>query len=134
MDYLNIKLPIEKLKLLDIGLVYIFGSKAEGLAGKLSDIDIGVVFVNPKIVKGDTRKIYNELYEIFSNVFQSANIDVVLMERASLELRFDVISHGKILFAISPDFRFDFESRINLLYMDFKPLLKNFDKAVLERI
>jgi hypothetical protein len=51
-----------------------------------------------------------------------------------LELQFDVIRHGKVLFESSPDTRMDFEEHVAALYRDFKPLLKQFNSAVLERI
>ena len=54
-----------KLRELQVGLVYLFGSQAEGVAGKLSDIDIGVVFTNPAIVHDDTFPVYGKLYDIF---------------------------------------------------------------------
>lgn len=100
----------------------------------MSDTDIGIVFESPRTVRGDTSIVYNALYDIFSDVFGSDNIDIVLLERAGLELCFDVISHGKVLFAGSDEFRHSFEHRIAMLYMDFKPLLKNFNRATLARI
>ena len=130
----KIELPERRLKKLEVGLIYLFGSHAEGAAGELSDIDIGIVFSNPGIAKGNTLKIYNELYYIFSDIFGSNKLDIVLLERASLELKFDVIAHGKVIFQISSDFRYDFEDRINMLYVDFKPILNNFDKSVLSRL
>lgn len=123
-----------ELQKLEVGLVYLFGSYAEDKAGKMSDIDIGVLFKNPSIARGDTLKIYNKLYDIFSEIFKHHNIDLVLLERASLELRFDAIKYGKPIFEISSDFRYNFEEKTTMLYADFKPLLNNFDKAVLERI
>ena len=130
----KIKLPIGRLKRLKVGLVYLFGSYAEGLAGKLSDIDIGIVFTDPMIARGNTLTVYNELYDIFSDVFESGNLDIILLERSPLELNFDVISHGKVIFEILPDFRFDFEHRTNMLYADYKPILNDFDKTVLSQL
>lgn len=133
-DIDKIKLPSKKLKEFKVALVYLFGSQAEGVSGKMSDIDIGVVFSDPKIASGNTLAIYNQLYDIFCVAFGSENLDIVLLERANLELNFDVVTHGKVLFEKSPDLRGDFEHRVTMLYADFKPLLDNFDKAVLSRI
>lgn len=130
----KIKLPKDRLKKLQVGLVYLFGSYAEERAGKLSDIDIGIVFTDSRIAKGNTLSIYNELYDIFSDIFKTGNLDLVLLERASLELNFDAIKYGKVIFESSAEFKDDFEHRISMLYADFKPLLNNFDKAVLARI
>lgn len=131
------EIPVEKLKALQVGLLYLFGSRAEGIAGPSSDIDVGLVFADPKIVQGNTTKIYGELFDIFSDVFDMSNfrtIDIVFLERATLELRFDAISHGVVLFEISPDFRLTFEERTEALYRDFKPVLDGFNRAVLERV
>ncbi len=133
-DINKIQLPIGELKHLKVGLVYLFGSHAEGVAGKLSDVDIGVVFSDPRVSSRDTLEVYNILFDIFSLALDTENVDIVFLERAFLELRFDVISHGKILFMESDDFRYDFEHRTTMLYADFKPVLNNFDNAVLSRL
>lgn len=137
INYKNIRLPADELKKLKVGLVYLFGSHAEGVAGPASDYDIGIVFTDSTIVRGNTIEIYNALYNTFSDIFDLSNfkaIDIVFLERAPLELRFDVISHGVVLFEISPEFRADFEERVEMLYRDFKPLLDEFDRTILERI
>jgi len=133
INYKNIKLPADELKKLKVGMVYLFGSYAEGVAGPASDYDIGVVFADPTIVHGNTTEIYNVLYDIFSDIFDLSNfraIDIVFLERVSLELRFDVISHGVVLFEISPEFRLDFEERVEMLYRDFKPFLDEFNRTI----
>ena len=137
VDMGKIKLPANKLKELNIGLVYLFGSEAEGTAGPLSDVDIGVVFTDTRIARGDTLDIYNKLYYILTDHFDMSNfrnMDIVFLERASLELRFDAISHGVPLFEISTDFRMNFEERVTALYRDFLPILKANNEAVLARI
>lgn len=137
VDVNKIKLPADKLKSLNVGLVYLFGSEAEGTAGPLSDVDIGIMFTDPKIVRGDTLQIYNDLYDILTCHFDMSNfrnMDIVFLERASLELRFNVISSGISLFEISTDFRMDFEERTAALYRDFMPILKANNEAVLAKI
>lgn len=137
MTIKNLKLPIKKLKDLNVGLVYLFGSQVEGASGPASDFDIGIVFVNQDVARGDTTETYNALYDIFSEVLDLSNfrsVDMVFLERTSLELRFNAISHGVLLFEISSEFRLNFEERTEALYRDFRPLLKEFNKAVLEKI
>ena len=133
-DYRSIKLPVKRLHELSAGIVYLFGSYAEEAAGRLSDVDIGVVFRDPSIVHGNTFPVYNRLYDLFSDSFDCGNLDIILLERASLELQFDVITHGIVLFESSFEFRDNYEHRIVMLYADFKPLLNAFDQAVLSRI
>lgn len=123
-----------RLQGLGVGLVYLFGSHAEGTSGPLSDIDLGIVFADPNISRGNTLSIYSQLYDLFSNNTHSENLDIVLLERASLELRFDVVRYGKLLFFISLEFKDKFEHHTLMLYADFKPILNQFDQAVLSRI
>ena len=129
------QLPHEDLKRLGVEVVYLFGSQAEGVAGKASDIDIGIVLKEsaPK----PTTELYNKLFHILHGCFDMSNfrtMDIVFLQRASLELQFDVIRHGKVLFESSSDVRMNFEERVATLYRDFKPILKQFNNAILERI
>lgn len=126
-----------KLKDLDVGAVYLFGSHAEKKEGVLSDIDIAVLFDNSCKIYENMSSIYNKLYDIFSEIFDLSNfknIDIVFLQRAPLELRFDVIKHGQILLDILPEQRINFEHNTAMLYMDYKPILENFNKAVLANI
>lgn len=124
----------DRLKAMGIELVYLFGSYAEGVNHPLSDVDIGIVFAENFTVPEDLQAIYNQLYDIFTDVFPEKNVDIVFLQRAGLELSFDAIAHGKVLFESSEGKRFDFEERITILYADFKPLLDEFNQAVINRI
>ena len=131
------RLPKKVLQNLDVEVVYLFGSQAEGTAGASSDIDIGVLLKKPIPQTESITPIYNALYEIFSDSFDMSNfrvIDIVFLDRASLELCFDVIQHGIVLHESSPAIRLDFEDRIAALYRDFKPVLRQFNNGVLEKI
>ena len=130
-------LPEDALLKLGVGAVYLFGSHAEGVAGEGSDIDVGVVMKDPRAHRSKITPLYEKLYNILSDVFDMSNfrtIDIVFLERASLELCFDAITHGKVLFESSSDFRLDFEERVAAKYRDFKPLLEMFNQAVLARV
>ena len=125
---------IKKLKKLNIGIVYLFGSFVDNLQTENSDIDIGIIAIK-QIKNNKTRnKTYIELYEIFSNIFKKRNIDLVFLDRTNLELKFDVIKHSKVLYEISSEFRLDFEEKINIMYVDFKPILNEFNNAIIGNI
>lgn len=131
------QLPEKEMKRLGVDVVYLFGSQAEGVAGETSDIDIGILLKTPIPKSESITPIYNSLFNIFSDSFNMSNfrtIDIVFLDRAPLELCFDVIRHGTVLFESSPNVRMNFEERMTMLYRDFKPLLKQFNNAVLERI
>jgi uncharacterized protein len=130
-------LPVKKLQDLGVGLVYLFGSYAEEVAGPGSDVDVAVVMNDPRIAQGSTGELYNTLFDIFSDVFDLSDfktIDIVFLDKAPLELSFDVITHGAILYETSSDARLDFEERIEARYRDFYPILQEFNRAILERV
>ena len=128
------KKQIEHLQKLHVNLVYLFGSLAEGKNQPLSDVDIGVVFFSKFIHRNNFNKVYNELYDIFTNVYPDESIDIVFLQKAGLELCFDAITNGQILYEFSKDERFQFEEKINIFFADFNPLLREFDKAIMNRI
>ncbi len=132
----NIDLPRkieDKLKNLGIMLVYMFGSVAESIDRPGSDLDIGVVF-EPGELRTNLNQAHGQVYDVFTEIFPGRNLDIVFLQRANLELCFDVISHGKVVFQTSEAARLDFEERISLLYADFHPIMQEFNRAVLERI
>ena len=123
-----------RLRSLGVSLVYLFGSVAEGTAHDQSDLDIGIVLEDYRRLQSDSFAVYNELYDILTDAFPLSNIDIVFLQAAGLEVCFDAIKHGRLLFASSADARYGFEEKIMILYADFKPLLNSFNDAVLERI
>lgn len=118
---------------LGVSLVYLFGSHAEGNSLPLSDIDIGVVFSDESILTKEPGMVYNKLYDIFTDVFAGKKVDIVFLQKATLELRFDVIRHGIILYIASAIDKLNFEEKTMLFYADFKPILDEFNQAVLNR-
>lgn len=124
---------LKKIKNLGLSVVYLFGSYAEGKSLPFSDVDIAVLFKEASRLDDDIGGIYNELYDVFTGLFPSKNMDIVFLQKANLELCFDVVSHGKVIYEDSRDARLNFEERINYLYADFKPLLKEINQAILNR-
>lgn len=130
-------LPVEELAAHGVSILYLFGSQAEGVAGPTSDIDVAVVFRDSGVLAHRSSELYQKLYDILTDVFDMSNfrnIDIVFLDRAPLELRFDVVRHGSVLYETDPDARLDFEERTAALYRDFKPMLDLSDEAILARI
>lgn len=131
------KFPEDKLKNLGVAGVYLFGSQAEGAAGKLSDFDAAVLFKDAKKAFGDTSEVYGQLYDIFSDTFKLKgfkNIDIVLLPNASLQLRYRIVTMGKILYSGDDKIIMDHKEKTMLEYADFAPIRNLFNKAVLARI
>ena len=123
----------KELNRLNVGIVYIFGSTAQGIAKRGSDIDIGIVFTDSG-VNCRSFKVYEELYKLFSNVYRNKETDIVFLQDAHISLQLDAVKHGRVTYQISPEFRANYEEKIILQYCDFEPILRGFDKAILERI
>jgi len=99
-------------------LIYLFGSKATGRCSKLSDIDIAVLLNN-----GDNFNLKDLLLDLifeFSKLFRSDKIDLVILNKASLAVQYNVISNGKILYEINIETRCNYETSLISLYLDFK--------------
>ncbi len=125
--------PKKRLEASGVTIVYLFGSRAEGKASASSDIDIGVVFKREPRDE-EVARLYAETYDIFTDLFPNCTVDIVFLQKTNLELRFDAVSHGEVLFETSEEHRLTFEEDSMLMYADFKPLLDEFDKSILERI
>lgn len=131
----------KQLGRLGVIAVYLFGSRAQGRAGPLSDFDFGVLLrEHGALDGGQSLTLYDKLYDIFSplcpRTLKNDIIDIVFLDspRVPLELKFHVITRGKILFDRLPQQRADFESLITLKYADFQPTLTMFDRALLARL
>lgn len=136
MDF-NINAKIQQqLKELGVITLYLFGSRAQGISDELSDFDFAVLMDKSGVKRGD--KTYDVLYDLLSplcpRTLQNDVIDIVFLNKASLELRFHVIRYGKVLFDAQPLQRGRFEERTLNEYCDFKPLLNIFDKTILASI
>jgi predicted nucleotidyltransferase len=100
-------------------LVYLFGSRALHGAGPISDFDIAVYF-------SDTpeQRIKYKLEHQLATVLDTSRLDIVVLNRAPVELRYSVILEGLIVHAVSASARVDFESLTLDLYGDFLPVLR----------
>lgn len=135
----RIKLPLQELKRLKVGLVYLFGSEALGIETPLSDVDIGIVFFDRKILDDFRmrRKTYTELYDVFADIFPSIlerELDIVFLQQTPLDFQYNVILKGKVLYQKNPQFQADYEEQVLDQYLDFKPVVDYFDQIFLERL
>lgn len=106
-------------------LVYLFGSRANGKTGPLSDYDFAV-YLDEKDAKKrfDTRlKLIAEISEIF----KTDKVDIcVLNDIESPELKYNIIKEGKVIFEKEP-YKILVEPRIMSEYFDFHTLLLKYN-------
>lgn len=117
----------------DVVAVYLFGSRASGTAGPLSDIDIAVL-----LRKGLGNGIYSEKEMDYlgksNEILRTDEVSFVLLNKAPLTIQYGVISEAKVLFSRDEDARLSFEERVIDEYMDFRPVLDDYDREFLRQI
>ncbi len=103
-----------------VNAAYLAGSLSSRTSfGHLTDVDIAILLMEQ--IKSDQFLDY-QLY-FFSELakrLESDNIDVVILNQASLLLKLQVIKYGQILFSRDEKQRISFETKAVMDYLDFK--------------
>lgn len=100
----------------EITAAYLFGSRAEGLARKDSDIDIAVLLSpKPENVLEYRITLSGELENLFHK-----RIDLIVLNASPLLLQFQVIKKGRLLFEKNPEERALYQMRIMSRYYDYR--------------
>jgi len=116
----------------NLQLIYLFGSKATGRDTNVSDIDIAVLLNNYEAY--NLKNLILDLIFNFSKVFCSDKIDLVILNKASLAIQYNVISDGKILYELNPETRYNYEVNLISLYLDFKRYEDEYYEAMHKQI
>lgn len=104
-----------------IKLVYLFGSRASGHAGPLSDFDFAVYLQENNKLK--RFKIKLQLIAKLNKLLKNNSIDVVILNDAtSPELKYNILTGGKLIYSRIP-FKILVEPRILNEYFDFRQSL-----------
>jgi predicted nucleotidyltransferase len=104
-----------------VKLVYFFGSQAVGTAGPLSDYDFAVYVETAR--KSKSLDIRLGLMDQISRLLKSDKVDVVVLnEVASPEMKYLVISTGRLIFEREP-YKVLVEPKILHEYFDFREML-----------
>ncbi|MDI6728288.1 MAG: nucleotidyltransferase domain-containing protein [Thermodesulfovibrionales bacterium] len=113
-------------------LAYLFGSEAKGTSGVLSDIDVAM-FVDKGVDKSerfDMRlRLSNELSSIMNRM-----VDLVILNDSPVQLSYEIIKHGKVIFCKDKSMQVDFETEILSRYLDRRYYDKRHAELILERI
>lgn len=100
----------------EIIAVYLFGSYPE-LKDQAGDVDLAVLLKNP--VKSQV-SVYMDLYPELAEAFAPLEVDLLFLNSASLPVRFEVVSTGKLVYSADDNKRTDFEYIVSGEYMDFR--------------
>lgn len=127
-----------------LALVYLFGSQAltgeKILAGKkvipenpLTDIDVGVVTMDPLPDSSLRYKFYAALYNDLEDLFMPLRLDLVLLEENHSVFQLEAIK-GICIYMINEEKKDDYEIMILRRAADFQPFLEKYFQEVLEEI
>lgn len=107
---------------------YLYGSAARGTMGEDSDVDIAVFLENPKqdpLLEAD---ISLELEQTLDR-----GVDVRIINHAPAIFTNQVLKEGILLFSRDEPLRINFVVRNINEYLDFLPIINEYDKKRLER-
>lgn len=112
-----------------VAFAYLFGSRATGTERSASDADVAVM---PARELGllDQGRLANRLAQALG----ASEVDLVLLDRASLELRGRVVQEGRLVFSADEPRRVAFEVRTRSEYFDYLPTLKAHTRRYIEQV
>jgi predicted nucleotidyltransferase len=110
-----------------IELVYLFGSYASGSEGPVSDYDIAALY--SKMPAAAER--YNLAHKL-AVLLMTDRIDLVVLNYAPIELRYNVIATGVVIYEQNLAVRVEFEANTLSRYGDYLPVLRRQRKEILE--
>ncbi len=120
IQLLRDKLPDILVGLNKISLVYLFGSRIERHLGPMSDYDLGVL-----IDRGaDAGQVHARLTHELVRALQTDRVDVVVLNRALIELAYTIIAQGKVLYQRNVAARVEYEAQVMNRYGDYLPVLR----------
>jgi uncharacterized protein len=116
----------------DIAAAYLFGSLAQGTATPHSDVDIAILLA----LSDDQEQLAMRRLELIAGLSPYANrqMDVVVLNQASLLLRHEVLLHGRRLYEGNRLKRVEFEVRTHKLFNDVRPMMDYFNQDLLQKI
>jgi predicted nucleotidyltransferase len=109
-----------------VALAYLFGSQATGRAGAQSDCDLAVLF-DCKVTSDDRYLLAHQLTELLDR-----DVDLVDLACAPVELVYNVIATGQILYEKDRTTRVEFKARALGLYFAQLPTLREQRRSLLE--
>ncbi len=108
-----------------VDVAYLFGSRARGTSGVRSDVDVGVLYPEapPPTFEGLPLALEADLENRFG-----LPVEVVVLNRAPVDLRHRVLRDGILVLDRNPSLRIRFEVQTRNEYFDLEPILKVYRK------
>lgn len=117
----------------DALFAYIFGSVVKATAHSNSDVDIAVYFANiAEGSKGDIQAVDKQINTaLILEPIAKRPVDVVVLNRASIDLRQNILLHGRLLFCRDQAVHKHFKLQQLRDYQDFsmlEPIFRRYRK------
>ena len=119
-----------------VKFAYIFGSVLHSEKfRKNSDIDLAF-FIDRSLYKKDPLSASAPAFIAATEVGLLLNhqTDVIILNSASIETAYQVITTGKVLYETNHEERIEYEISLKGLYYDFKPFLEELRKKSISRL
>lgn len=100
-------------------LVYLFGSQVQGRPGPRSDYDFAVLFEDEPSLR-ERSALIHQLVQLLG----TDHVDLVVLRRAPIELKYNVIAMGSLLYEVDRAQRVEFEAQTLSRYFDYLPILR----------
>jgi len=113
--------------------LYSFGGAAKNELKPLSDLDYAIL-LSGQLSKRQRFEKHLELIGIFNNVFRTDEIDLIILNDASLRFCFTILKTGKLLYFRNKGDLIDLRDQVLKYYLDFKYFRDSFDKVFLEGV
>ncbi|AEM77971.1 nucleotidyltransferase domain-containing protein [Thermoanaerobacter wiegelii] len=127
----------------NIALVYLFGSQKENalkllkeekvvIDDPLTDIDVGIVFLENIEFMKDRYKIYANVYNEMEEIFKPYKLDLIFLQERHSIFQCEALK-GICIYYYSEEFKDAYEMRILRRAADFKYVYDKYNEEVLEK-
>ena len=116
-----------------VDVAYLFGSVARGDTGPLSDVDVALL-LRPGVSREAAFDLRLRMMAALGRMFDTDEIDVIVLNDAPLLLQHRVLRDGKVLFCRDELRRVRYEARAISEYLDFQHMERIYNQALLARL
>lgn len=113
-----------------VAAVWLFGSRARGEADALSDVDVAVLAAGTP-TRGELASWEVEWLGAANETLRTDEVSLVVLDRAPLVLRHEVLRGARLLFARSPEIPADYELGTIRAFLDLRHHLDEYDRELL---
>ncbi|MBI3894215.1 MAG: nucleotidyltransferase domain-containing protein [Candidatus Wallbacteria bacterium] len=114
-------------------LAYVFGSVARGLQGPMSDLDLAILVDGGHPARTNLLERGRLQIEL-ERLLEVRELDLVLLDEAPLQLRYSIVSDGRLLWAADAVQEQRFRLLTIRMYLDLAPLLELHVRRARERV